>query len=153
MMAWFRVWMRQDRLDRELADGCPPEMTPDHARRSRRLTSPRTRRQLAASLRRSVSVAQRAPTAGLFSAVPVDRDAVEASREGLLGLADALDRLGPGEPCGLARLNILLTDGSGPLYSSQARPPLSAAIWWVADGLSPHSEQTVGAGSANRSLR
>ena len=57
-----------------------------------------------------------------------------AWREGLLGLADYLEQRGPVNPCSVARLLRLLTDGIGPLYNPGSEQSLGDAIWWVADG-------------------
>lgn len=58
-------------------------------------------------------------------------------REGLLGLAERLERPGPFNASGVARLGMLLSDGLGPLYNPNSERSVSEVIWWVADGLAP----------------
>jgi hypothetical protein len=127
------------RLDRELASRWPAEPTTAHLVRARVLADPRTRHELAVSLRRVVLDAEQ-PRATL-SRAPVRRSAVLACREALLGLAERLE--GPAEvnPCGVARVRLLLSDGLGPLYSNLSGASIGESVWWVADGLSlcpPH---------------
>jgi len=130
------VSLHRRRLDCELAAGADPTEPEPRAARARQLQDQRTRTRLARALRRTVNDAER-PRAGapLSSAVPINRGAVIAWREGLLGLADALQKPGPVNPSGVARVVLLLTDGSGPLFSQYADQPLAEAVWWVADGL------------------
>jgi hypothetical protein len=95
----------------------------------------RARRRLARSLRARVKDAEK-PTAPRFSAaLPVSRRAVLYWREGLIGMAERLERPDPVNPCGVARLLALLTDGTGPLYNPGAQDRMSDAVWWIADGL------------------
>ena len=35
----------------------------------------------------------------------------------------------------MARVLVLLTDGTGPLYNPDAADRMSDAVWWIADGL------------------
>jgi hypothetical protein len=139
----LRVKLHRDRLDHELADGLHPaeldERDPadlnERALRARQLATPRARRGAARSLRQVVRSAEE-PLAAMFSAaVPVSRRAVLPWREALLGLADRLEQPGPVNPCGVARLLVLLTDGGGPLYVPEAARSLGDAVWWIADGL------------------
>ncbi|MGO9750036.1 MAG: hypothetical protein ACLP8S_34465 [Solirubrobacteraceae bacterium] len=86
----LRVSLRRWRLDRQLADGWDPDVSADRALRAGQLTDFVTRRRLARSLRGVVAAADSPRAALLGSAVLVCREAVVASREGLLGLADRL---------------------------------------------------------------
>ena len=65
----------------------------------------------------------------------VRREAVIASREGLLGLAERLESADAVNPCGVARARALLTDKRGPLYSCLSGASVKDALWWIADGL------------------
>ncbi len=56
-------------------------------------------------------------------------------REGLLDLAQALEEPRTVNPCGVARAVVLLTCGTGPLFTPAAEGPIGEAISWVADGL------------------
>jgi len=67
--------------------------------------------------------------------VPLSRRAVLSAREGLLGLAERLESPDPVNPCGVARVLVLLTDGTGPLYTQGTADRLREAVWWIADGL------------------
>ena len=109
--------------------------------RAGQLAEPLTRRHLARSLRHVVADAERPHAVVLSSRVPTVRDAVDHWREGLLGLAERLEQPGPTDPCGVARVLSLLTDGNGPLYNPAPDRSLGDALWWAADGLSlcpPH---------------
>lgn len=136
----LHVFLRRLRLDRELAEG--PVASRAGAVRAAQLKAPAARRRLARSLRRSVTEAEN-PRLALFSpAVPLPRDVVLPLREALLGLAEHLEQPGPVNPCGVARLVLLLTDGHGPLYNQRSQHSLSDALWWIADGLQlcpPHA--------------
>ena len=126
------VLVCRSRLDRELADGCPQDGSDARAVRARQLAEPVTRHELAILLRRAVADAEH-PAAALGS-VPVRRPAVQSSREGLLGLAERLERPGAVNPCGVARTKFLLTDRLGPLHSCLSGVSIEDAVWWVADG-------------------
>ena len=93
-------------------------------------------------MRRAVFTAEALHSSLLRSTIVPRRDRVIRWREGLLGLADRLARPGPVNVCGVARATELMTDGTGPLYSSLSGMSLGEAIWWVADGLAlcpPHT--------------
>jgi hypothetical protein len=106
----------------------------DRALRASQLVDMVTRRRLARSIRRLVKDAEH-PAALLCSAVPLCRTAVWPWREGLLGLAERLEHPGPINPCGVARVLELLTDGTGPLYNPGAARSMGEAVWRIADGL------------------
>jgi hypothetical protein len=130
------VRLHRGKLDRELAEGRASDVSDARALRARQLVGERTRRSFARSLRRLVANAERPPTP-MGSAVPLRREAIVPWREGLLGLADRLERPGPVNPCGVARVITLVTDGTGPIYSSSSERSMSNAVWWAADGLQP----------------
>jgi len=104
--------------------------------RAHQLTDPLSLAQLARSLR---NVVARAEQGGhqLGSAVTLCTNAVNANREGLLGLAERLERPGPVNPCGVARVVLLLTDGASPLYNHAPTRTMGETLWWMADGLQP----------------
>lgn len=107
----------------------------DHALRAGQLLDPLTRRELARSLREVVRRAENPSPAPFGSTVPVLGNVVLSWREGLLGLAERLERPVPTNPCGVARVLLLLTDGAGPLYSRAPQRPIGEMLWWIADGL------------------
>jgi hypothetical protein len=137
----LRVRFRRWRLDRELADGCPRDASADRALRARQLADPVTCHKLARSLRQVVANAENPRAALLGSAVPVVHEVVMTWREALLGLAEHLVQSVPVNACGVARVQVLVTDGTGPLYNPAPERSMGEAIWWVADGLAlcpPH---------------
>jgi hypothetical protein len=131
----IRVHLHRGRLDRQLADGCAPDEFADLAIRAEELADPLHRRRVARSLRRLVEQAELSPAARVGSAAPVWRPSVVRWREGVLGLAERLERPAPVDPCGVARALLLLSDGGGPFYNGRAAHSMSNAIWWIADGL------------------
>jgi hypothetical protein len=87
---------------------------PQLAGRRARLVSPRNRRAVASSLRRTL-----APTRPprRFDCCPVLADRVATVRPALLQLAGALERNTEPEPASVALVQKLLSDGCGPLYN------------------------------------
>jgi hypothetical protein len=71
----------------------------------------------------------------MSAAVPICRRAVSPWRQGLLGLAERLERAEPVNACGVARVIVLLTDGGSPVYDPFPARSMSEMIWWIADGL------------------
>jgi hypothetical protein len=132
-----RVSLHRRRLDREIAEGRDPAASPDRALRAGQLTEATARGRLARSLRRVVADTDPSRGLQLGSAVPVCRAAISGCGGSLLGLADALERSGPVNPCGVARTLALITDGIGPLYNPTPQQSLGELVWWVADGLQP----------------
>ena len=131
----LRVRLHRDRLDHQLANGLDPSELADRALRASQLAALPARRRVARSLRGVVSAADRPTGSLLGAAIPVSRRPVIAWRQGLLGLAERLERREPVNPCGVARALILLTDGAGPLYDSRSNRSMGDAVWWIADGL------------------
>jgi hypothetical protein len=131
----LRVKLHQRRLDHELAHGLDPCELGERALRAGQLAAMPARRRTARSLRGVVAAAGRPNGLLLDPGIPVSRRAVLTWRQGLLGLADRLERPEPVNPCGVARALVLLTDGVGPLYDVSAGRSLGDAVWWIADGL------------------
>jgi hypothetical protein len=127
------VRLHRRRLDRELAYGRVDLRNEDLALRARQLTDPRTRLRLARSLRRVAADAERVPRATVAAPLP---SAVTGEWGGALeGLADRLDQPAPISAAAVARMLALLSDGSGPLYSTRPTRTMSDFVWWIADGL------------------
>jgi hypothetical protein len=127
VVARARMWHRllahvcAERLNAELARGVSPDASIELTLRARALTSAFTRRGLAYGLRRSVL--QASAGAGLAS-----------NRAAILAVTDQLEQLrrrllggGLVSPRGVAQIERLLTDGSGPLYS-RCRPDALALV-------------------------
>ncbi len=132
-----RVRVRRHRLDTQLADGVDPLSSAELTLRARQLNQPSVRRVVARGSRRAVNDAHDERLHMLRTSIPVCHEAVSRWSSPLLGLADALEKPGPVNPCGIARALQLLTDGAGPLYHPVAAPSLGRQIWWIADGLQP----------------
>lgn len=131
----LRVQLHRGRLDLQVAEGFGPDPAEDRALRASQLAGMRVRRRLARSLRAHVKDAERTLPPVLTAAVPLSRRVVRSWRESLLGLAERLERPDPVNPCGVARVLVLLTDGTGPLYEPGAADRMSEVVWWIADGL------------------
>jgi hypothetical protein len=138
-----RVRVRRQRLDALLAGGAEPTESPELALRAQQLCSPEARRMIAGSLRRAVGDARENRIHLISSVIPVYSPGVNRWSEGLIGLAEALERATPVEPCGVARALQLITDGSGPLFHPSAAPVLGRYIWWIADGLVARTQAPV----------
>jgi hypothetical protein len=86
----------------------------DLAAERRRLQSARTRRALAAGLRRTVDPIQ---PPSRFDPCPVLADRAHAVRAKLLDIATALEQTPTPDPASVALLRELLTNGASPLYN------------------------------------
>ena len=132
----LQVRVTRTRLDRQLAAGHPCESTAALALRSYQLTNARARQLVARDLRGLVEFVDRAASGRLISAVVIDRAAVRAGREAILGLAERLEGTGPVTPRGMALVRMLLTDGvSSPLFNPGCRLSVAQAVWEIADVL------------------
>jgi hypothetical protein len=122
------------RFDRQLAAGASSWQTPVHAARALQLTSRGHRRGLARGLEGLLERADR-PLRMISSVVPPARAQV---REALPLIVDIAHRLRTEEPVGangMARLNRLLCDGSGPFFMDLGPGALVFALTEVIEGL------------------
>lgn len=135
------VTARRATLTRQLAAGVDPASTPELALRASQLTSRRGRRQMARTLRRTVTEARRpALTRAPLSIV---------NRYAVLEAADAVQatiaRLASPDPVcamGMARLERLVTDGvSSPLYDHARRDALGHQLLLARAKLDPSSRR------------
>ncbi len=131
----LRVQFHRGRLDQQVAEGFGPDPVEDRALRATQLTAMRARRRLARSLRARVRDAEGPAAIRMSAAVPLCRRAVLPWRESLLGVAERLERPDPVNPAGVARVLVLLTDGTGPLYNPTPVRRMGEVVWWIADGL------------------
>ena len=115
-------------LNRELASGIAPWRSPLHAARALQLTRERNRRGLARSLERLIEQAHQ--PRGQYRGAVVDpcREQVIEALPVLLGIASRLRSADPIDARGIARLTILLSDGSGPCYVRIRRNALTDAL-------------------------
>jgi hypothetical protein len=115
-------------LDRELASGIAPWRSPRHAARALALTSARNRRGLARSLERLLENAQVPRSQYRGAAIYPCREQVIEAMPALLTIAGRLRSADPIDARGIARLNILLSDGTGPCYVRIRRNALTDAL-------------------------
>ena len=104
--------VRTTSLDHQLAAGASPESSVPIALHAARLYRPKERRSLAASLREVAGAARGARR----TRAPINRESVQLARAELETLAGRLESDGPIDVRGIARVRMLLGDGTGPLY-------------------------------------
>ena len=131
----LRVYVTRGALDRQIAVGRPYESTPALALRARQLTDARTRQQIARSLRGIVDHADDRASHRVISASVVEPAAVRRARHPILGLAERLEGTAPVNPAGVARAQVLLTDGLSPLYNRSCPRTATQAVYEVQDAL------------------
>src|SRR5919204_3403878 len=138
--------LRAFELDRRLAAGESEDRDPRLAERARVLTGAKTRERLAQALREVVSAAEdpRVATGG----VPLARAEVRAASHQLRLLAGGLQAPGPVHARGVAETQLLLTDGSGPIYNPRSETPLEVATVAARRALASASEPAAISGAA-----
>ena len=92
------------------------------------LTSRRHRRRLAAALDNLVSAAALPPSQQARGAVPPCRASVAATRDQIRSLAERLRSDAPVGAAGIVRLEALLCDGAGPVYTRGHADVLAGAL-------------------------
>jgi hypothetical protein len=122
-----RVWLSRHSIDQRLAEGESILAGPELAHRAEQLASIRSRRSLAAGIRGLIEDAER-PSRPLSSAAPIQRRAILRARAELTRLAAELEADEPIRLEGIARVQLLITDGSSPLYSSLPDGALEEAV-------------------------
>ena len=122
-------------LDRELASGIAPWRSPLHAARALALTGDRNRRGLARSLERLVEQAQHARSQYRGAVIYPCREQVMEALPALLTIAGRLRSADPIDARAIARLRILLSDGSGPCYVRIRRNALTDALQEISQWL------------------
>jgi hypothetical protein len=134
---WDRLLarLRSFRLDQALAAGASPDASVELALRARLLMRPRHRRNLARGVCRVLETAQRSPL--VSHPVPVCRDRVRDCEDEFAELIGRLQAAGPVSVRGLAKADLLLADGSGPLYHRASPEDLHARIRDAAESLIP----------------
>ena len=133
-----RLWarLRASGLDADLATGIAPWRSPVHAARALQLSGERNRRMLAGSLDRLVKETE-TPTSRFFrgAVIPPCRAAVSAQIPQIRVLATRLRSKKPVRAEGMARLRLLLCDGTGPVYSRKRSGMLPAALEVIVQSL------------------
>jgi hypothetical protein len=107
--------LRRHALDRALSDGADPASCPLLAARARQLSGRRTRTGIAIGLERMAGSSD-VPSRGRVHPAP---GAVHANRRALLDLASILRRRDPLYVRGIAMLELMLSDGTGPAYTDR----------------------------------
>ena len=138
----LRATWHRARLTRALAEGADPSASADLALRARQLTSARTRRTLARSLRRTIAEAHQ--PARTRSAVPIiDRGAVLDAEAAIAEMIERLLSPWPVHPEGMATLERILTNAEGsPLYNLSAPGALRQVIRGATAALDGHSSRS-----------
>lgn len=132
------VWCQAAQLDRQLAAGTSPQASPGIGLRARRITGRRSRKRLADGLVRALSSAQDS-TPGFSAAVRPHRREVLAARIVLAALDRRLRAPEPVTAHGVAMLQMLLTEGSSPLYRPSEPGALGSRLRAAAAALEPTS--------------
>jgi hypothetical protein len=113
-------------LDRALAQGVSPDASPTLGLRARALSEPAVRGELGQQLRRIVTQAHQPISLG--TRVHPRRAPVLAAEDDLRLLAGRLQSSQRARVAGIAKVRVLLTDGSGPLYYRHSDQDLGTAI-------------------------
>ena len=129
------------RLDADLAAGRPPEISPRHSARARRLVSPRRRDALASNWEHLLLTAQ-GQTGGLSNRALIRRERVHRAESGIRELITALRATGPIPARGVAIATHLLTDGRGPIYNPKVSDDLPATVALALEHLDPAAPLT-----------
>jgi hypothetical protein len=105
-------------LDRALAEGADPNLSPALAERARQLTHDGTRRALAASVANLLDAAEEPDAVWQCHGIstPLRRSAILHAREDLLMLSWRLTDARPAAVRGLALASLLIADEGSPLY-------------------------------------
>jgi hypothetical protein len=111
----LRVWVSRLQLDEELIAGAPSTSRPALALRATQLLDLKNRRRLAASLERLIDDFD-SHSPQLSAAVPFQRDQVAEARAVLPWLAYELRTAENIQPRGVAMVDKLMRDTTGPLY-------------------------------------
>ncbi len=110
----LRARLRRMDLDHALAEGVDPSSSPLLAARAAQLVAPRARHRLAAALERFVLTAEASPAR--VRVLP-RRHAIDANRSRMLELSATLRTSGLLYARGIAILELVLIDGTGPAYT------------------------------------
>jgi hypothetical protein len=138
----LRVAVGRRALTRELSEGVDPASSPERSVRAAQLTSRRTRRQLARTLRRTIGEAHRPPMAR--SRIVIIRRVAVIDAEDALNVM--IDRLGSSEPVraeGMAIAERILTEAEwSPLYNRAAPGALRQLVRVAIAAMGPRDWST-----------
>ena len=138
----LRTRLHRHRLDEELAAGADPNRDPLRLERARELIGESWRRRVAASLERAIDEAETEPRY-FSSKIPVARKAIHESRA---DLEDVASRLASPDvnPQGVAKLMLLLTEGTSPLYAGGTTTQLRWKLAEASEGIEHGPPAMVG---------
>ena len=131
-IARLRARLRRLSLDRALAAGADQSDSPVLAARACQLVQRGTRHRLAKGLERLALATNRPPSR--FGVLP-RRQALEANHVLMLDLADRLRKGGPLYARGIAMLELVLIDGTGPAYTDAYGEGLTRQLELAGAGL------------------
>jgi hypothetical protein len=140
----LRARLRAATLDAQLAAGAVPDHDRLLAVRAGRLVEPQYRATLARQWTDLLDRARR-PRGVTDPRIPLARGRVLAAEADIRELADGLRAAVPVPARGVALANLVLTDGTGPLYSRRPDQDLRAAVRDVIAHLDPAAELTTAA--------
>jgi hypothetical protein len=123
-------------LDADLAAGIPPETSPRHEARARRIATPRIRHALAGDWEHLLLVSHTA-IQGPSGRVPIRRERLHRAEPEIREMIEALRASGPVPARGVAIATNLLTDGRGPIYNGKAPDDLTATVMRAVEHLNP----------------
>jgi len=134
------AWMRAQSLDEQLARGESPDDGRARSARAALLVSPRTRERLARCWEGLLDRAQQ-PSGVPGPHVPLPRARILATADDIRAVAAALRARRPVPARGVAMANLLVRDGTGPLYDRRAvAPDLRAVLREITDRLDASAE-------------
>jgi hypothetical protein len=126
-------------LDAKLADGSPPHVSRLRAVRAQALVSPAAREELAEGWSRLVEVTRARAHGSARARVVPPRERLAAAQPQIQQLVARLRSPAPVAARGVAAANLLLCDGTGPLYNPRCQDDLRAALMhavgWMDGGL------------------
>ena len=135
---WVRLAVRllASTLDRQLAEGRPPESNRLLAARAQELVAPPTRGALAQNVAHLLKTARTPPPIGTHR-VPLNRHGIVACAAEVHQILSALVDPLPPPARGAAMVSWLLRDGTGPLYQRRRAAELAVALRAVTAQLDP----------------
>ena len=128
-----RARLRGRSLDRALSNGEDLASSPVLTRRAAWLTSTKNRHTLGRSIRRLLEAPATRP--GPSAAIPAHRSELAAARLPLARVAALLEIDEPVYARGVARLQLLLTEGGSPLYTPHQTGQLRSEVEAILDAL------------------
>jgi hypothetical protein len=114
-------------LDRQLAEGLPPESSPLRAARAQRIVALRSRQQVARNWENLLRAARRAHGTH-YPALPISGESIIAAEPAVRELVRRVTAPLPVAARGVAMAEVLLTDALGPVYNRRSPVTLATAL-------------------------